>query len=80
MRITALILGLTLLAAFAGSQTVDRTDPVAVAKAYIEACRSDNAAAAFDLIDPDDPLLPIFRDAAAEIVARLVERLCGEFG
>ena len=35
---------------------IDRTDPAAIAKAYVEACRMGDAQTALSLVHPDDPL------------------------
>jgi len=60
---TASALSLLLAAATPGApQEVDATDPLAVARAYIEACQVGDAETALGLIEADDPLLPTLRE------------------
>ena len=46
---------------------VDRTDPAAVAAAYVEACRTGDVKTALSLIHPDDPLRMMLSEAAQEM-------------
>ena len=60
---TASAVSILLAAATPGApQEVDAANPLAVARAYIEACQAGDAETAFGLIEADDPLLPTLRE------------------
>lgn len=69
MRSIAALIVLLIPPIPAGAQEVDRTDPEAVARAYIEACKAGEAEMALGLIEPGDPLLPVLRDGVEELGA-----------
>ena len=53
---------------------LDRTDPVAVANAYVEACRSGDLEAALALVAPDDPLRKAMAEAVEEMGGQMAEQ------
>ncbi|HJN14758.1 MAG TPA: FecR domain-containing protein, partial [Armatimonadota bacterium] len=57
----------------------DRTDPVAVARAYVEACRSGDVDIAVSLLIADDPFTLQLRDAAAAITGETESEYAAAF-
>jgi hypothetical protein len=50
----------------AAQPALDRTDPAAVAQAYVQACRVGDVTALLSLVSPDDPIRPAIAEAVTD--------------
>ena len=65
--VVALLMAVALPVAAQDAPEVDLTDPAAVARAYMTACREGDAAAVLSLLDPEDAALPMLKEMAEQL-------------